>query len=442
MAKIGFFVLPNTGGMNACLKLAGDLRDRGHHVTYFGLKDSETYIRANGFDFMAVFESHFSEGYFSDDLGTKGLMETWRKFQVSRAHFGCFFSYVLNGGDEEFMNLLRTWRPDFMVFASGSPPIEWPAFMAFALGIKSAYFYDALWPCEGRSVPDVVTGLIPEPSLRFYLRNLLAWQSYRFQLLPDELLGIYGFTRQLAARYGYRAELYDRSITRHNLLCLPELVPFPVAMEFPDAADIPGRHYIETSICLDRKEPEFPWQRLDETRPLILCALGTYLWFDKDFYRRFFRVLVDLARSKPEWQWVAATGRLVAEQDLGDLPDNFIAMESIPQLALLRRAHMMITHGGTNTIRECVYFGVPMVSFPFGGDHPGNTARIVYHGLGVKGDLQTLTVQSLRERVEAVDRSFYIRSQIKLMQSEVLRLEKEKPGVRLIETWLANENNR
>ncbi|MGH8497829.1 MAG: glycosyltransferase, partial [Methylococcales bacterium] len=116
--------------------------------------------------------------------------------------------------------------------------------------------------------------------------------------------------------------------------------------------------------------------------------------------------------------------------------------ESIPQLALLRRARMMITHGGTNTIKECVYFGVPMVSFPFGADHPGNTARVVYHGLGVKGDLRSLTVDSLRERVDAVDRSFYIQSQMKLMQGEIRRLEREKPGVRLIEAWLEDRHSR
>ncbi|PPC90505.1 MAG: hypothetical protein CTY34_07485 [Methylobacter sp.] len=440
MAKIGFFVLPNTGGMNASLNLATDLRNRGHDVVYFGLKDSEAYIQANGFDFIPVFESHFAQGYFSDDLGVKGLQDAWRKFQAARAHFGRFFEHILKGGDAEFIGLLRTWQPDFMVFASGNPPIEWPALMAYSLGIKSAYFYDALWPCEGRAVPDIDTGLTPEPGVGFYLRNLMAWQYYRLKLLPDTLLGIYRFTRQLAGRYGYHHELYDSSVKRHNLLRLPELIPFPAAMEFPGAVEIPGRHHIEASICLNRKQPDFPWQWLDDSRPLILCAFGTYLWFDEAFYRRFFRTLLDLARSKPEWQWVVATGRLVAEQDLGEVPDNALVKASVPQLELLRRARMMVTHGGTNTIRECVHFGVPMVSFPFGGDHPGNTARIVYHGLGVKGDLRKVTVQSLRERVETVDRSFYIRSQVQLMQAELHRLEAEKPGVRLIETWLKNGN--
>jgi zeaxanthin glucosyltransferase len=436
MAKIGFFVLPNTGGMNACLQLARNLRNRRHEVVFFGLKDSDSYIRANGFDFRAMFESHFPEGYFSDDLSVKGLWAAWQQFRSAQVHFRRFFAHVLDDGDNELKDLLRSWQPDLMIFASGSPHIEWPALMADSLGIKCAYFYDALWPCEGGPIPDMEADLIPGPGIVFGCRNFMAWQRYRFKALLDRSLGVQRVTRKLATRYGYRAELYDSSAKRHNLLRLPELIPFPLAMEFPGAGEIPGRHYIEASICLDRKEPEFPWHRLDDSRPLILCALGTYLWYDKSFYRQFFRILLDVARARPDWQWAVATGRLVSAPELGDLPPNVIAMESVPQLALLNRARMMITHGGTNTIKECVYFGVPMVSFPFGGDHPGNTARVVYHGLGVRGDLRRLTVRALKERVETVDRSFYIQSQVKLMQAEVRRLEDEKPGIKLIESWL------
>ncbi|MGH8611528.1 MAG: nucleotide disphospho-sugar-binding domain-containing protein [Gammaproteobacteria bacterium] len=443
MARIGFFVLPNTGSMNACLKLAADLRERGHEVAYFGLKDSETYIRANGFAFTPVFEEHFPKGYFSDDLRQEGLFAGLRKIGTARAHFRRFFTHILGGGDEEFLSLLRAWQPNLMVFASGDPHIEWPALMAYAAGKNSVYFYDALWPCERSRLPTVETDLVPTPALAFTVRNYVAWKRYHLmRTLPDRLMGFPRFTRQLAARYGYHTEFYDNTHKRHTLVRLPELVPFPTALEFPGAEEIPGRHYIEASIWLERKQPEFPWEWLDEGCPLVLCALGTYLWFDAEWYQRFFRIVLDVARAKPEWQWVLGTGRLVDPPGLGPLPRNVIAVETVPQLALLQRARMMITHGGTNTIKECVYFGVPMVILPFGGDHPGNTARLIYHGLGVKGDLQRLSVRSLKEQVEAVDRSFYIQSQMQLMRERVRRLEEEKPGVRLIENWLVAGDSR
>lgn len=117
--------------MNARLKLAMDLREGGHDVAYFGLKDSASYIRANGFAFTPVFETHFPKDYFSDDLRSKGFWGTWQQVRTARTHFGRFFAHVLDGGDEEFIDLLRAWRPDLMVFASGSPPIEWPALMRY-----------------------------------------------------------------------------------------------------------------------------------------------------------------------------------------------------------------------------------------------------------------------------------------------------------------------
>lgn len=441
MAKIGFFVLPNTGGMNASLRLAEVLRERGHDITYLGLKDSENYIRNNGFQFISVFETYFPTGFFSDDLSQKGLIGFLHDFKSTRTHFGNFFKFILSGGDHEFIDLLRSWKPDLMVFASGDMPIEWPALMAYSLDIKCVYFHSCLWPCEKSRIPSIESDLIPTPTLISTVKSFIDWKRYRLTILPKWLLGHVAFTKRLSTRYKYFASFHQDGYERSHYFRLPELESFPLFLDFPGAEEIPGRHYIEASISVNRKQADFPWEKLDKDSPLVLCAFGTYLWFDQGWYRRFFRTILDVARSKPEWQWVLATGRLVDSEELGELPANVIVVENVPQLALLQRAHMMVTHGGTNTIKECVYFGVPMVIFPFGADHPGNTARVVYHGLGVKGDLRRFSAPYLKERVEAVDRSFYIRSQMQLAQERLRKLEEDKPGLRLIEGWLEGGTN-
>jgi len=72
---------------------------------------------------------------------------------------------------------------------------------------------------------------------------------------------------------------------------------------------------------------------------------------------------------------------------------------------------MMITHGGASSVKECLYYGVPMIVIPLAEDQYGNAARVVSHGLGVRTDLRKLTVKHLQDLVEAVDKSSYIRWQ-------------------------------
>ncbi len=57
-------------------------------------------------------------------------------------------------------------------------------------------------------------------------------------------------------------------------------------------------------------------------------------------------------------------------------------------MELLSRADLFITHSGLNSIKESIFYAVPMLVFPieFKTDHPGNAARIVYHVLGLRGD--------------------------------------------------------
>ena len=73
-----------------------------------------------------------------------------------------------------------------------------------------------------------------------------------------------------------------------------------------------------------------------------------------------------------------------------------------PQLKLLRLARLAIVHGGFNTVKECVYFGVPMVVVPWTNDQPGNAARVVFHGLGVQLDKDRVTVEALLKAFDRV----------------------------------------
>jgi UDP:flavonoid glycosyltransferase YjiC (YdhE family) len=74
----------------------------------------------------------------------------------------------------------------------------------------------------------------------------------------------------------------------------------------------------------------------------------------------------------------------------------------MPQLQMLSHARMMITHCGLHSLMECASRGVPMIAFPLGFDQFGNAARVVYHGLGLRGNIRTATAESIGRLIDRV----------------------------------------
>jgi MGT family glycosyltransferase len=223
---------------------------------------------------------------------------------------------------------------------------------------------------------------------------------------------------------------------------LVELVSFPLVFDFP-GAEIPGRYYVGASIYLDGNQPPFSWNRLYGNQPILYCGLGGVLPYgDKKKCRKFFRIVIDSSSIRPDWQWVIPIGNNLSIEELGQLPSNVIVINHAPQLEIIKRASIVITHGGANTVKECIYFGVPMIIVSYLEsplalvELPLYTARVLYHGLGVNIDSRKLNVARLQNLVDTVDKDSYIRSQIKIMQAKFREIEEENLGVKLVEIIL------
>lgn len=72
----------------------------------------------------------------------------------------------------------------------------------------------------------------------------------------------------------------------------------------------------------------------------------------------------------------------------------------VPQVALLRTVDLVITHGGNNTVQECLASGCAMVVVPFGGDQLENSRRIERLGVGVAVRASPRMANAVRAAVE------------------------------------------
>jgi MGT family glycosyltransferase len=144
-----------------------------------------------------------------------------------------------------------------------------------------------------------------------------------------------------------------------------------------------------------RPATPFPYDRLDG-RPIVYASFGTILKASESTFQ-----IVASACSELDLQLIFSA-KNAGTVDQSRLAGNPILVESAPQLELLERAAICITHGGLNTVMECLSCGVPMVALPVTNDQPAVSARIRHAGAGESVSLSSLTAKKMSAALKRV----------------------------------------
>jgi MGT family glycosyltransferase len=158
---------------------------------------------------------------------------------------------------------------------------------------------------------------------------------------------------------------------------------------------------------------DFPLERLEGGRTLYI-SLGTIFNDWPDFYRTCFTAFGD-----SPWQVVLSAGKAASQETLGAAPGNFVVRASVPQLEVLPRTSVFVTHGGMNSTMEALNDGVPLVVIPQMAEQAVTAARVAELGLGLALDRASVTAASLKEAVERVAHEPSFRERARRMQQEV-----------------------
>jgi len=166
---------------------------------------------------------------------------------------------------------------------------------------------------------------------------------------------------------------------------------------FADSFD-PQRYTFVGPALMPRSEaPAFPFEALEKEKPLIYISLGTA----SNNRPEFFRACIE-ALGGGDWQIVMAVGTQVERSALGTIPGNVIVREFVPQLEILPRASLFLTHGGMNSINEALSFDVPLVVVPQMADQFWVAKRVEELGAGKRLSLQKIDAALLRRVAEEV----------------------------------------
>lgn len=440
MATILIVPLPERGHINPTLKIARALAQRGHRVIYASFADAEALIRPEGFEFHALLSRLWPAGYRQVLLAELRAPSLLRRLRGQLAHkrvFNALHQAMLEG---EVDALLHQLEPDLLICDTlvGDIPI-----IAHGLGIPALLFNATLFSRREPGEPPVSSHLIPDERPLTRVRMELAWRKVALRAFKEDVaewLGLSsrsrGCLRQLARKHRLPPERLDMDSDIAGVR-FPELVTCPREfVEFSHRRPEGEYLYVEPCIDLERAEPDFPMSRLEAEAPLVLLSLGS-MPMEPWRTERLCALAAGVAERRPGWHVALATGRQGVPPGLDQSRPNLSAMQYLPQLKLLGRAAAMVTHAGLNSVKECIYFGVPMVAVPCQFDQPGLAARVAYHGLGVRAFLEQLTADSLVALLDEVMHVPRYRQSLQAMRARFHEAERTANVADAIERFLA-----
>lgn len=185
------------------------------------------------------------------------------------------------------------------------------------------------------------------------------------------------------------------------------LVTIPRAFQIDGDSFGDHFHFVGSAIAPRQQEVEFPFEQI-ENEPVIYISHGTVYNNRPDFFNVCFAAL-----ANTPWKVVMSIGTNVDLEKLDTPPENFIVRPYVPQLEILKRAKICVTHGSMTTIIEAFAQGVPLVAIPQAtSDVFVNSKRVDELGLGIFLDEKTLTAELLRDAVSRIsnDPTFYART--------------------------------
>jgi len=124
---------------------------------------------------------------------------------------------------------------------------------------------------------------------------------------------------------------------------------------------------------------------------------------------------------------------------LTDLPGSPIVVNYAPQLEILSRASLTITHAGLNTVMQSLAFGVPMIALPITHDQPGIAARVKRSGTGEVIPAARVTAPHLQAAVQRVMTDPLCRIRAGALRASIQRAGGVERAATIVEDVLLNQ---
>jgi MGT family glycosyltransferase len=400
--KIGFICLNLPGHLNPMTAVAHELQTRGHDVVFLYLPN------ANGFPCIPAEEN--------DEVNANrpavSKLAGWEALE--------FYVGIAAKETEKILQSLPQMVKRAGIDALVIDPIQFFAELgAIKLGVPYVSVAVALYLDYSGNTPLCTYGWPHETTPEALSTNRKGVAEFT-RLISSE--GIKAYAKEAGIKVDWDAPtgVFSR---------LAYITQAPKEFDFENPLSPP--QFYHTGPFYDtnaRPKIDFPWERLTG-EPLIYASMGTILNGQADVFRK---IVAGVAKHKGT-QLVLSIGDQLDPKDIGPVPDNAIVVKKAPQVDVLKRASVCITHAGLNTVLESLACGVPQVAFPVTFDQPGIAARIAAKKTGVTAEFEKLTPDHLSTLLDEVLNNAVYRENAQKLQDVIAKTNGLRKAADIIE---------
>jgi len=377
---IGLICPEISGHLNPMTTLGRELLRRGYRVSLVGIPDGQAKAEAAGLEFVPI-------GGADAPLGSRAQFTS----ELGKLHGRAALRFTIDRFRESGRLQLRD-APD-AIRSAGIDGLLIDQVSGVAgtvadhLDIPYVTICNALAANYDRDVPPLVTPWPYRPTPLGCLRNRLGYALLDHTLKPINLL-----VNRQRVEWGLPPDPPGEP----TFSTLAQIAQQPAIFDFP-RKELPNWFHYSGPFHDDRSgDPiDFPYERLTGA-PLIYASMGTL----QNQQEKVFTAIAAACEGLPA-QLVVSLGS-PHQTAVPDLPGDPIVVPYAPQLELVKRSGLVITHAGLNTVLETLSQGVPMVAIPVTNDQPGVGARLAWLGAGQIVPLAGLSADRLRKAVQQV----------------------------------------
>jgi MGT family glycosyltransferase len=163
-------------------------------------------------------------------------------------------------------------------------------------------------------------------------------------------------------------------------------------------------------------------------------AIEGFLKYDEKASRHFkssqFKVIISVGSSLAKFDEKIAKGEL-------DLPKNILLRSSVPQLEVLKRADLFITHCGMNSTLETIKYAVPIIALPIKADQPVNAVRICDElSFGIRLQTDSFSPEQLADSVDQVLSDSKFKANVERMSEISTKYNGAVDGAKILSDYL------
>jgi zeaxanthin glucosyltransferase len=417
MPHFGVLSYKGIGHLNPLIALSRQLVTRGHRVTLFQHPELERQVRACGLEFFPIDVPGSSAGQHRGSTNQR-KPRTW---------IG------------EIAHRLQRIEEDMEAFLRGYPPAIRDA------GVDTLIMGEIT--LSGPTLAEilrlpyfVVSTSIPHNFGWDAPRSIANPGSYldrlRKELLEVSVLRMRGPVRRSLDQYRRKNGLQSIRNIGKTFPELAHITQWPQCLDVP-RSELPPNFFYTGPFVDDagRAFVEFPWSRLDG-RPLVYASLGTTRKGGTAIFHRIAEACGGL-----DLQLVISLGGRRDPAMFSDLPGKPLVVGNAPQLELLKRARIVISHAGPNTVLETLMQGKPLLALPMALDQPAVAARLAALGVAEVLPAEHRSTEQLRTALLKVQNDPAYRNAAQKLQSQMQSLHGLERAADIIEEALSKHRD-